>query len=168
MPGVLQYRKLAKEYGLKALRVTDPLYAEGYRRLAEGYISLAQGFAILVEAHRSANDRPNDVHQPVSGADRLGPLEPQSAFSPSLAPPAKRGQVHRVDHVPAAPTSEVSRRDICATPMVGGSNFMPEGLTDTRASDSNSAGNGFLEITYGRAGPRRHASDQEHYGAPFE
>jgi hypothetical protein len=66
MPSVIHYRRLAREYGLKAQRATDPLYSDGYRRLAEGYALLAQGFEVLVKAHRSADDRLSDASQSVA------------------------------------------------------------------------------------------------------
>ena len=70
MPNVMYYRRLAREYSLKAQRATDPLYAEGYRRLAEGYESLAEGFSALVNAHRSAYDKLSDVPQSVGEVDQ--------------------------------------------------------------------------------------------------
>jgi hypothetical protein len=70
MPNVMHYRRLAREYDLKAQRATDPLYAEGYRRLADGYECLAEGFSVLVNAHRSANDRLSDVPPSVSEVDQ--------------------------------------------------------------------------------------------------
>lgn len=59
MPHAHHYRKLAREYSLRAQRAPSPLFAEGYRKLAHGYESLAQGYAKLVQAHRSTNDRLN-------------------------------------------------------------------------------------------------------------
>jgi len=70
MPNVMYYRRLAREYDLKAQRATNPLYAEGYRRLAEGYESLAEGFSALVNAHRSAYDELSDVPQSVGEVDQ--------------------------------------------------------------------------------------------------
>ena len=68
MPTVDHYRKLAREYSLKAQRTPASEFVEGYRKLAEGYQSLADGLAALVKAHRSIEDKREDVPQYPSDA----------------------------------------------------------------------------------------------------
>ena len=70
MPNSIHYRKLAREYALKAQRAHDALFAEGYQRLAVGYENLAEGFAVLVKAHRFVADSLPEYSQSIGEPDK--------------------------------------------------------------------------------------------------